>query len=74
MINFIDILPKTTKAIKQLVDDFKKYDKKPSFMCNQALNLNYIMSEYGLADICQARALREVVTDKILDESIRQCR
>lgn len=71
--NFIEVLPKTRAVINQLVNDYKQYSKRPTFMCNKNLTLNDIMSEYSLADAVQAKAVRDCVEDGILDTMHKEC-
>ena len=73
MIDFISILPKTKVVINQLVNDYKLYSKKPTFMCNKNMTLNDSMTDYALADAVQARVLRDCVENSIYDTAIDEC-
>ena len=73
MIDFISVLPKTKVVIKQLVNDYKRYSKKPTFMCNKNLTLNDIMTDYALADTVQAKVLKDCVMDGIDDIITDEC-
>lgn len=73
MIDFISVLPKTKVVIKQLVNDYKRYSKKPTFMCNKNMTLNDIMTDYALADAVQAKVLRDCVIDGIYGTATDEC-